>query len=299
MIDSINYEVLLIMQGYAIFNGLGSLLFKIHYNTHMDDDQDSLFKLDKNLPRTLWYLIKDWKWTLGEIFLLTDFVIYQFALSRFEVSIVKPLVNLNLIFVITFGVVIMKEKISKKEIAAIVFIALGSLIISLYSVETKTIPNLYTLLIFTAVIFILIFFGAFYQKRDLDKKNHEYFVSIFCGALYGLGAIFNKAMYQDFYTPQVLYFIIFAILFAISYFIAFMFGQFAYSEGRMSLVSTIVNIISILVPFIGGILIFNETLLIPLNGQIRFPDSFVKIIGLVFIIIGVLLAYKPISSNNS
>ncbi len=292
IIEGFNLEILIIMLGYAIFNGLGSLLFKIHYRDHEFDDQRSLLTLDKNLPQTLWKLIKDWKWTLGAILLVSDFVIYQFALSKYEISIVKPLVNLNLIFVITFGVVILKEKISKKEIIAIFCIAFGSIIISLYSVQEETIPNLLALSIFAIIIFSTVFLGVCIQKRKEGKKNHEYFVSVFCGTLYGLGSIFNKAMYQNIYSPPLLYFTIFAILFGISYFFAFIFGQFAYSEGRMAMVSTIVNVISILIPFIGGVLIFNEELLILFEDRYTFPNSYVKIFGLVLIIIGVLLAYK-------
>ena len=291
MANGFNLEVLLIMMAYAVLNGFGSLLFKIHY-VRTDDNQESLLRLDKNLPQTLWNLIKDWRWTLGELLLILDFVVYQFALSRYEVSVVKPLVNLNLIFVITFGVVFMKEKITKREIIAILLIILGSVSITFYSVETETIPNLYILFIFAALVFGLVFIGALTIQKKSGVKNYEYFVSIFCGALYGLGAIFNKAMYQTVYNPQ-LFFIIFLILFGISYFIAFMYGQFAYSQGRMSLVSTIVNIISILVPFLGGILIFGENFILWIEGEIQFPGSYMKVIGLILIVSGVLLAYNP------
>lgn len=292
MDGAFNIEVLFIMLGYAVLNGFGSLLFKIHFKEHQDDNQESLLKLDKNLLKTLWKLIKDWKWTLGEILLLLDFVVYQFALSRYEISVVKPLVNLNLIFVITFGVIFMKEKITKREIIALIFIIIGSVAITYYSVETETVPNLYILFVFTALVFTLVFIGVFCVQRKSGEKNYEYFISLFSGGLYGLGAIFNKSLYQEVYNPQ-LFFIIFLILFAISYFIAFTFGQFAYSEGRMSMVSTIVNIISILIPFVGGILIFGENFIILLNGEMQFPGSYMKLIGFTLIIIGVLLAYNP------
>ena len=292
MLEGFNLEVLLIMMGYAVLNGFGSLLFKVHYE-RTDDDQTSLFKLDRGLPRTLWTLIKDWKWTLGEVLLILDFLVYQLALSRYEVSVVKPLVNLNLIFVITFGVVFMKEKITKREILAITFIIIGAVLITYYSVETKTVLNLNMLFIFGGIVFFSVLVSAIIMQRKSGRKNHEYFVSIFSGALYGLGAIFNKAMYQGSLEPKLLYFLMFAALFGIAYFIAFVYGQFAYSEGRMSLVSTIVNITSILIPFIGGILIFGEKLLIPFDRKILFPQSFTKMMGLFIIIGGILIAYKP------
>lgn len=298
MVEGFNLEILLIMMGYAILNGFGSLLFKVHYQRKPEDDQESLLKLDAGLPKTLWNLIKDWRWTLGEVLLLLDFVVYQFALSRYEVSVVKPLVNLNLIFVITFGVVFMKEKITKKEVLAIIFIILGSVMITFYSVETETVLNLTVLYLFGAIVFGSVIISAIVIQKKSGDKNYEYFVSIFSGCLYGLGAIFNKAMYQEAHEPKLLYFLLFATFFGISYFIAFVYGQFAYSKGRMSFVSTIVNITSILIPFIGGIIVFAESFLILIEGNVRFPWSFLKIGGLVVILFGILMAYNPNPDNK-
>ncbi len=293
MNSGINLEILAIMTGYAILNALGSMLFKIHYKSNPKDDQDSLLSFDKNLPRTLWNLIKDWRWTLGVVLLILDFIVYQFALSRYEVSVVKPLVNLNLVFIITFGVVCMKEKITKREIAAISLIIIGSVAITYFSIETQTVPNLFILFVFAVIIFGLVFSGViFILRKSEEKRNYEFFISLFCGALYGLGAIFNKAMYQETLEPRILFFSIFLIFFGISYFIAFLYGQFAYSKGRMSFVSTIVNIIGIIVPFIGGILIFGENFFIYFNGNLVFPNSYMKILGFFLIIVGVLLAYN-------
>ena len=47
-------------------------------------------------------LLKDPIWWLGQAGLTIDFIIYQFAIDSYDISIVKPLVNLNLLFVITF-----------------------------------------------------------------------------------------------------------------------------------------------------------------------------------------------------
>lgn len=66
-----------------------------------------------------------------------------------------------------------------------------------------------------------------------------------------------------------------------------------YQKTYNPMVSTIVNIMSILIPFIGGILIFGENFIILINGGIIFPSSFIKVLGLILIITGVLIAYNP------
>ncbi|MHA1561233.1 MAG: hypothetical protein ACTSPA_03835 [Promethearchaeota archaeon] len=239
----VNWQLILIMVGYAIFNGIGSLFFKISLNK-IDSSKISFTKLSKENFKAFLGLIKNPIWILGFIFLLIDFIIYQFALKIYEVSVIKPLVNLNLFFVILFGLTIMKEKINLKEWIGTALIIIG---------------------------------------------DYEYFVSILSGIFYGMGSIFNKGLYSS--NLQRGYFTILVILFVISYFLAFIYGQAAYLKGRMSIVSVLVNILSILTPFIGGIIIFEESF------------QLLKITGLVLIIVGILLNYKkensiPEGNNN-
>jgi len=239
----INWSLILIMVGYAFFNGIGSLFFKIGLNK-IDSSKISFTKLSKENFKAFLGLIKNPIWLLGFIFLLIDFIIYQFALKIYEVSVVKPLVNLNLFFVILFGLTIMKEKINLKEWIGTALIIIG---------------------------------------------DYEYFVSILSGILYGMGSVFNKGLYSS--NLQQGYFTFLAIFFVISYFLAFIYGQAAYLKGRMSIVSVLVNILSILTPFMGGIIIFGESF------------QLLKITGLVLIIMGILLNYKkknsiPEGNNN-
>ncbi len=272
----INWQLILIMVGYAFFNGIGSLFFKIGLNK-IDNTKISFTKWSKENFKAFLELLKNPIWLLGFIFLLIDFIIYQFALKKYEVSVVKPLVNLNLFFVVLFGLTIMKEKINLKEWIGTALIIIGAIIITINSESSETYLNLINFWIFLSIMIILIVFNMIILTK-LKNGNYEYFVSISSGILYGMGSIFNKGLYSS--NLHQGYFTILLILFVLSYFLAFIYGQAAYLKGRMSIVSVLVNIFSIFIPFIGGIIIFEESF------------QLLKITGLVLIIVGILLNYK-------
>lgn len=291
ILGQINFEVFFIMLGYAVLNGLGSICFKISLNGK-EGELTEFLSFKKGWIRNLLSLIKKPLWLLGVIFLVADFFVYQLALQKYEVSVVKPLVNLNLIFVITFGVFFLHEKITKREVGSIILIILGAFSITYRSEEISNVPELNILWGFSAMIFFAVIISVFMLLRAKDRTdpNFEYFGSILSGSLYGLGALFNKSFYNvedaDFgYTIALLG------LFGLSYGTAFLYGQFSYSEGRMSLVSALVNIMSVIVPFIGGILIFTENLFIPIEGNLVLPWSYIKIVGLILTISGIIIAY--------
>jgi transporter family protein len=272
------------MIGYALFNGIGSLCYKKGLNI-IDSESIDLLSFSRNNVKGFFQLLRTPIWVLGLIFLITDFFIYQLALSIFEISVVKPLVNLNLIFVLFFGVVVMKEKVKIREWIGILFIVLGAVSISIFVEETVTVLNYTNFWIFLAVIMILAVVNIAFLKI-WGKKNSEFFVSISGGLMYGLGSVINKGLYA---INLVGFFFIFLVLFGISYGMAFFYSQAAYLKGRMSIVSTIVNIFSIIIPFIGGIFIFGDPLILSTQNPFL---NYLKIIGLVSIVIGVFMNYK-------
>lgn len=297
VLQNFNYEVILIMTGYAVLNGLGSLFLKKGLN-EKEGKLKSFLKFDRTIVRNIIDLLKNPIWDLGFLFLVSDFIIYQFALKNYEVSVVKPLVNLNLIFVIFFGVKFMKDKITIKEIISICLIVTGAFSITYMSHESSTIINSSRLIIFTLIFIILLIIGVLLliRNKKSGKKNYEYFGAILGGSLYGLGTIFNKTLFS-FSNNFSLVEVVLILFFVGSYAFAFIYVQFALSEGRLSIVSTISNITSIIIPFIGGIFVFGDNFLIPIDGNIIFPLSFMKLIGLILIVTGILLIYKKPESN--
>jgi len=106
-----------------------------------------------------------------------------------------------------------------------------------------------------------------------------------------MGSLFNKGLYATNLISYQWY--LFLGGFGVTYLFAFMYGQTGYLKGRMSIVSTLVNIISVVIPFIGGIVIFGDALLIT-SPDIPFDFfRYFKILGFLWIILGVILCYHP------
>ncbi|MBD3350953.1 MAG: EamA family transporter [Candidatus Lokiarchaeota archaeon] len=286
--SNFSLEIISIMTGYAVLNGLGSLCFKVSLKDKKGE-LDSFLNFKKGWLKNLFNLVKKPFWLLGVAFLVSDFFVYQLALKKYEISVVKPLVNLNLIFVLFFGVVLMKEKITKREILGIILIMIGGLLITYRSRESTETANSNLLITFSLIAFFITFFIIFYIIRSTSRapKRIEILGSIISGLMYGLGAVYNKAFYNPSVDNMISKLLILGF-FAISYALAFLYGQYSYSEGRMSIVSVIVNITSVVVPFIGGAIIFDESIILIINESIIFPHSYLKIIALTLILIGIL-----------
>ncbi len=270
------------MMGYALFNGLGSVCYKLGLQK-VDMKKVDFLHWNKENVKGFFQIISTPIWIVGAVLVGIDFVIYQYALKSYEVSVVKPLVNLSLIFVLGFGLKILQEKISGLEYLGLGFIITGAILITLYSKEEETIIDYGALKPYLIVMAVLI---GILMISMFKIKHFEFFVSVTCGLLFGVGGLFNKAFYASNLAPN--YQTLFIVLFIFSYVAAFFYGQAGYLRGRMSIISPIVNIVSIITPFIGGIIIFHENLLIPGKTGI---ESGVKIIGMISIISGLILHY--------
>ncbi|GAB4307507.1 MAG: hypothetical protein Kow0069_05070 [Promethearchaeota archaeon] len=281
-----NLEVFGIMLGYAVLNGAGSLLFKLGLDELALSNADAggnprpvrLVGSPREASRFLVSMFRQPKWVAGLLLLVSDFFVYQLALGKYEVSVVKPLVNLNLVFVIAFGVTIVGERLLAREVAAIAALVVGGLLVTHGSREVPlhSVPAQLAWFGAASVAFVASlgsFLGRVYQNRP---GAMEYAASLLSGVLYGLGALFNKAAYSE--SSRGLLAEPWLYLFAASYLGAFLLGQQAYASGRMSLASSLVNVASVLVPFVGGVAFFEEGL------------SALKAFGFALAVGGVLLA---------
>ncbi len=279
------------MLGYAFFNGIGSYFYKKAL-ARIPNSNISFIKWNSENLRAFKSLILDPIWILGLICLGLDFILYQFALRTFEISVVKPLVNLNLIFVLFFGLVILREPLNRFEWTSLFFIVFGAILISLNATESTPIFSQTLFWGFTFINCALIGISII-LSRSILKFRFEILGSIACGFFYGLGSIYNKMLFTT--AIPAGYQILSLVFFILCYVFAFLLGQTAYLKGRMSLVSPLVNIISILIPFIGGVLIFKDSLVFgDQTGLFRWT----KIYGLLLILVGVLLNFHPKAVAN-
>ncbi|MHA1325408.1 MAG: EamA family transporter [Candidatus Helarchaeota archaeon] len=288
---------ILIMISYAFLNGTGSFLVKVGLNK-IEDLEKTLGGLLRNIFRTFYYLLKTPLFVLGFIISLTGFLIYQYALSLYNLSLVKPLQSLSIIFVLFWGFLYFKEKIDLREKGGIIALLVGSFLVSFYVSEKSVELNFNNLVIFSIIILITCLFSISVTTIKKDKKVDEYFLAIASGLLFSLGMIFNNALiifeiensggfllsFQLLVNPYL-------YLLVISYFFAEIVLLAAVNEGRLSIAASTISCLTYGLPILGAFFIFNENPVILFDNALIFPLSFFKLIGIIFIFGGLLLLY--------
>lgn len=225
-------------------------------------------------------------WLIGAILGILGFLVYLVALQHFELSVVKPLVNTNLAFTFILAYIFFKERLRMTEWVGIIGIILGMIFLGIISKEsTGSIELVPLITLFPLSMICIILLGIFIISDRVH--NQEFFYSISAGVFYGLGAIFSKAI-LILLSPNrnfgVLLFVI--VMFSLTYIVAIVSQQFAFQNGRLSIVSPITNSVSVLIPVIGAYFIFTE--------QIHFE----KVLGLACILLGIILLRRTILIKN-
>lgn len=240
----------------------------------------------KKFFQTFMKLVSTPVWFIGAILGILGFCVYLIALQNFELSIVKPLVNTNLVFTFILAYLFFKEQLKWSEWLGIVSIILGMIFLGIVTRESSGEIELIPLFSMLPLIVIgVVLLGILVITERIH--NQEFIYSISAGVFYGMGAIFSKAILVllTLNTSLALLFSI-TIMFSLTYIVAIVSQQFAFNNGRLSIVSPLTNSISVLIPVIGAIIIFNE--------QIYFE----KILGFLSILLGIILLRRTILSRN-
>lgn len=292
--------LLLLMIAYAFLNGTGSYLVKIGLN-RVTGLEISLHGLFRNIFRTLYQLIKVPLFICGFILAVIGFLIYQYAILLYDLSLVKPLQTLSILFILLWGLKYLKEHINLREVFGILVLLLGSILISIYVSEKSTVLNLNNLIIFSIISILLTTIVIIITIFKKDEKMDEYFFAIASALLFSLGMVFNNALYVfeieeygKFSLSLHLLFNPYLYLLVISYFFAGFIMLVAYFKGRLSLAASTIGFLTFGLPIFGAIFIFNENLFILFDGALIFPFSFFKLIGLILLFCGIFILYPRI-----
>ena len=109
-------------------------------------------------------------------------------------SVVKPLVNTNLLFTFILAYLVFKEKLANIEwfgvgilIAGLLFIAFSP---NIESTDSMNSPLLLGILPLTVILMVIMVFIMFVSKRG----HAEFVFPIFAGSFFGLGTLFTKSL---------------------------------------------------------------------------------------------------------
>jgi len=68
-----------------------------------------------------------------------------------------------------------------------------------------------------------------------------------------------------------------------------MLKQVTLSQGRSAVAIPLITSLSVFIPMVAAIFVFGEMMLLPINGQMIFPISYLRVIGTVMILAGTVI----------
>ncbi|MHA1125731.1 MAG: DMT family transporter [Candidatus Heimdallarchaeota archaeon] len=243
-------------------------------------------------------------WLIGFLLVNLQIIPFSIALNIGELSIVAPMMGVGLVTLVLFSVFYLKEKISVKEIIAIVIVIVGVAILGATSTNepvdyllndiTQLLLNngsIIFLVVATVLMFLLVIFSVARKFALADIM-----FGIAAGIASGIGVIFTKGfmsglkgdnfgeIWQSLKTSVVFWVWWFYLGLLLVYnIISTIFPQVGFQKGKAIVVTPLFAIAALLTPIFGGIIIFAEWEGLAVGILVA------KIIALILILVGVIL----------
>ena len=203
---------------------------------------------------------------------------YYIAMAKYDLSQVQPMMVLNPVLTALMGFWLLKERLTKRIVVAIIFVVAGLL----YSVETgaanTSLQNVVRLWEYAGLLA-----GATFVVH-LCCKDREMVDSLIMGVGFGISAAFYKSLAMDFDLDNVTLESVLGLLldarswgYIATYGIAFLYSQVSFSRGRALFIVPFSAAVGAAVPTIAGAFVFAES----------FPMG--KIISVALVLIGASL----------
>ena len=224
-------------------------------------------------------VVKNKFWLVGILLSAIATGLYYIAMAKYNISLVQPFMALNPALTAILGWKILGETITRRIAFAIILIFCGLLIDGTQAGELLgTANSMRELWVFSGVVLALLCFVCVLFRRE------EITDSLCAGAGFGLSAVFYKSISLDglFPPPVDLRILAFAVL----YMAAFICSQIGLRRGRALFVIPLSAAIGLIVPALGGILLFGE------------PATQPKTIALCFVAAGSAL-FVRVSRGNA
>ena len=247
-------------------------------------------------------------WLIGFLLVNLQIIPFSIALNIGDLSVVTPMMGVGLVALVLFSVFYLKEKITVKEIVAIVIIIAGVAILGATSVSESTdyllddITNLLLntgsiifLVLATVLMFLLVIFSVVRKFALADIM-----FGLAAGIASGIGVIFTKGfmaglkgdnfgeIWQSLKTSTVLWVWWFYLGLLLVYnILSTIFPPVGFQKGKAIVVTPLFSIAALLTPTFGGIIIFSEWNY--LVAQQLWGILVAKIIALILILVGVIL----------
>jgi drug/metabolite transporter (DMT)-like permease len=230
---------------------------------------------------------------------------WAFAVQAFHIgdfNVVKTLSSLSIVVATLLCVFMLGEKLSSLEMAGIVLVTIGAVFVSLEYQTTKSGTVDYNaFIVFNGIALVLGFLlmtANSVRGKKSNKVAWEATSATAAGIFYSVSSLFiylasygaqgGQTQFNLFSIDSWIAFLLnapFIVGYAIIL-LGFFSIQSAMSRGRASIAYPISTSLGIAIPVLGSTLIFGEMIIVPVDGSIQFPLSYLRLIGIVITIIG-------------
>jgi drug/metabolite transporter (DMT)-like permease len=216
-------------------------------------------------------------WLLGSCLMAATPFIFMYATSLGGVSLVGAMSGTGLAALILFSHYVMKEEITVNELAGVILILGASVLIGVFSrgeaIESFiNLPLLFFYLAAAVIVYAVLILISF--KAD---KMTGIVLGGFAGSLAGFITLFQKVTTSNPLNSPSVFSNPFLYVWIIIGAVAFIVLQFSYTKGRAIRIIPFFAANSIVIPVIGGVVCFKESL------------NFFQWLGIFLIITGVYI----------
>jgi uncharacterized membrane protein len=258
-------------------------------------------KIARNPIKVVLTLVLCKLWIAGWIIAQVAWALSVQAFHIGDFNVVKTVSSLSIVVATVLCVRLLGEKLNLIEKAGIVTVTVGTILVSLESQITKQgFVDYNAFVIFNGVALLLAFslIASNVRGKKSNASGWEVTSATAAGIFYSVSALFqNLASYTEqggqagfnlFSIESWLAFLL-NVPFIVGYAIillGFFSFQSAMSRGRGSIAYPISTSLGIAIPVLGSALIFGEMLVVPIDGGIQFPLSYLRLVGTVMAILG-------------
>jgi drug/metabolite transporter (DMT)-like permease len=259
-------------------------------------------RIARNPLRVVTGLILCKIWIAGWIVAQIGWALSVQAFHIGDFNVVKTVSSLSIVVATVLCVLTLGEKLGRLEITGIVLVTLGTVFVSLEYQTTKsgTVDyNAFALFNGVALVLALsLLIANSIRSRESNSSIWEATSATAAGIFYSVSSLFQYlASYQsqsgqrefDIFSIESWAAFMLNIPFIVGYaiiFLGFFSFQSAMSRGRASVAYPVSTALGIAIPVLGSTLIFGEMMILPIDGSIQFPLSYLRLIGIVITILG-------------
>ena len=205
------------------------------------------------------------------------YVFIQWAALIFApVNLIAPLESLGLVVLILFSYFVLKEGISNLQIVGIILILIGTVLITIFSLNTNDLQyedfNQITFFIFTITLIVVEIIGILISKYN-NYKAAGLIIGISAGTFMALQTVTKRITA----IPNPVLALIFTFLSFGTMILTFLFTQFAFAKANANIVVPCFTSASIIIAVLIGVTALSEELIL------------IQIFGIIIIVTGVIL----------